>query len=151
MAEPALVEWKIDKGYVLHMLLHIARSEMKNSRAFIADDNPWGCTEEERTAWTTYRKAWLAIANGPKKYINFTGTGEDIIGVTRPPMPTGWVCIMRQIGDVPPLTCRISDFDIFDPTLPADPTGFREKRTQPNTAPDGTAHNISNEFMRESE
>lgn len=146
MATPAAVEWAIDKGYVLHLLLHIARCEMKISRAFIADDNPWGLSETDIANWKAYRKAWVDIATGPKKHINFTGTGEDIVGVDRPDNPEGWLIIMRQIGEIPPLACRVSDLDIYDPTLPPDPTAYRKKESVDY---DGTWQ-VGNQFMRES-
>ena len=151
--KPKLVAWKRgtaeegdrDVGYILHMLLHIARSEMKITRSFIAEDNPWELDADTIAGFKTYRKAWLDIANGDKTYINFTGTGEDIIGVDRPDPPDGWVMPMKQLGDCPPICCHVDHFDIFDPTLPANP---RAKRKRSSVDPDGN-WTSGNKFMLE--
>ena len=118
---------------------------LRITRSFIAEDNPWELDADTIAGFKTYRKAWLDIANGDKTYINFTGTGEDIIGVDRPDPPDGWVMPMKQLGDCPPICCHVDHFDIFDPTLPANP---RAKRKRSSVDPDGN-WTSGNKFMLE--
>ncbi len=64
----------------------------------------------------------MAIATGEKKYISWTGSGANLIGVQEPNPPPGWLSIMKQVGNVPAVRCRVTDLDIVDPTLPANPS-----------------------------
>ncbi len=103
------------------LLITIARNELHNTRSFISEDNPWGCTEKEVSNWKKYRKAWMDIVLGDKTQISFSGTSDWLIGVQQPNPPPGWCSILKQIGEVPHVTCRVVDLDIHDPLMPADP------------------------------
>ena len=148
MAAPPIRDWSEESNKNRYsLLITIARNELMVTRGFVADDNPWGCTAREIANWKKYRKAWADIAQGDKSKINFTGNGDWLIAVQQPNPPPGWISILKQVGMVTPILCRVTDLDITDPTLPADPTAQAPKTS---ADPDNTWYHTT-QYMVEGE
>ena len=144
MADPAKIEWKFDPSFRNRLLFTIAQNELFVTRSFVAEDNPWSCTAKEVANWKKYRAAWMAIATGDKKHISWTGSSANLIGVQEPNPPPGWISIMKQVGEVPAVRCRVTDLDIVDPTLPADPSS-----QSPKISVEGEDWQVSSDFVVE--
>ena len=100
-----------------HMILGEIAQHLTFTAFTQAPDNPAELTAQEKTDWAAYRKAWsdLSKINFTAKHNGFDerSTNDAPVNI---PLPSGWVQTSRAWGDLPPVFCRTSELDIYDPT-----------------------------------
>ena len=93
-------------------------NELELTQFTVAEDNPRKLSAAEITAWKAYRAEWAALMETPPEGAKTSITGEMYLtGITIPVIPEGWTIMTRATGDLPPLLCRFSDLDAWDPSI----------------------------------
>jgi len=104
-------------GDVKYKIYLRGMEELKMSHFTVAEDNPRGLTAAEITDWKRYRTEWAALMLSPPEGASTSTSAEMFLtGIDIPVMPDGWVVMTRAVGDLPPIICRITDLDAWDPS-----------------------------------